>query len=85
MEFYAYFNKAGRQHAADELERLGLDWDADATCDEIAGKSSFHDLEPGVGDSMDYEISNFEVGKKSYGVFGYIEICADKHVTFEAV
>lgn len=84
--FPAHLNEAGQAHVRAELERLGLDWDVSATCSDIEGKISFGDLTKGNGNTMDYEIRNVDVGKSSYGVFGFIEIEADRHVHFrEAV
>ncbi len=67
-------NKSGQQHVADELKRLGLEWDLDATCSEIEEKSSFMSLEYGFDDAMYYDT-----------VKGQIEILADEHVNFEEI
>lgn len=81
MKFARNLNEAGQKHVAEELDRLNLSWDVDATCSDIEQKISFSDLEQ--GGSMEYEISNTQAGKRSYGVHGYIEILADEHVNFE--
>ena len=75
-------NDAGQAHVAAELKRLGLDWSVSGTCSEIEGKPGF--MEITFGGSYDYEISNNAAGVRGYGVFGWIEILADRHVTFEA-
>ena len=69
----ACLNDAGQAHVGAELERLGLDWDVSATCSDIEDKLSFGNLTKGNGDTMDYDIR---------GGRGFIEIEADKHVTF---
>ena len=79
--FATGLNDAGQAHVAAELDRLGLDWSVSGTCSEIEGKPGFMALTS--GGSYDYEISNIDAGKRSYGVFGWIEILADKHVVFE--
>ncbi|WP_208981058.1 hypothetical protein, partial [Pannonibacter sp. CS1GBFMT1] len=70
--FAAYLNEAGVAHVAEELKRLGLDWDVASTCDEIEKKPGFLDMYP--DGSYEYEISNNDVGKRGYGAFGWINI-----------
>ena len=83
-------NEAGRKHVASELARLGLNWDVDATIEDITSKPSFNMLEPG-GWECEYEISNTKAklagvkGAGGYGAYAYITIEADKHVVFEEV
>ena len=74
-------NDAGQAHVAAELDRLLLDWSVSGTCSEIEGRPGFMDLT--AGGSYDYEISNHAHGGRGYGVYGWIEILADKHVTFD--
>lgn len=70
--FAAYLNEAGVAHVAEELKRLGLDWDVSATCSEIAEKPGFMDMDQ--DGSYEYEISSIDAGKRSYGAFGWINI-----------
>jgi hypothetical protein len=74
-------NEVGQDHVAAELDRMGLDWSVSGTCSEIEGAPGFMDI-ASVG-SYDYEISDIAMGRLGYGVFGWIEILADIHVTFE--
>lgn len=78
-------NADGQDHVGRELERIGLDWDVQATCDSIEQTVSFSEVKPGSSDRFSYEISNIAVGKSGYGIFATIEIDADQHVRFETV
>lgn len=72
--FPSCLNEAGQEHVARELTRLGLDWDASATCSEIEQLPGFQQLQEGIGDGMSY---------RTRGDHGDIEILADEHVTFD--
>ena len=80
MKIPSSLNEVGQAHVEARLAEVGLDWSLDRVCSEIEGKSGFMSLTP--GDSYEYEISNISAGIKSYGAFAYIEIDADKHVTW---
>lgn len=80
--FASNLNETGASHVANELHRLGLDWDVSATCSEIEEKQGFMELEPSGW--YDYEISNTAAGKSGYGAFGWIDI-RPEHVQWEAL
>lgn len=82
IKFAAYLNEAGRAHVAKRLSELGLDWDVDATCSEIAEQPGFMDMAQGV--SYGYEIRNIDAGKASYGALGFIEILPE-HAVWQEV
>jgi len=80
-----WLNTAGFEHVEAEIKRLGLNWSTAATCSDVESRISFDGLTE--GDVMAYEISNNAaalagVGRAGYGVYAYIEIKADEHVTF---
>lgn len=72
-------NEEGQAHVADELQRIGLDWDVSAVCSEIEQKNGFMHMRPNSDDTYDYEITNNEASlaglcNSGYGVYAYIEI-----------
>lgn len=84
-----YLNAAGKTYVAERLAELAIAWDVEATINEICDRPGFMELQP--GDSYDYEITNTKAkiagvsGVGGYGVFAYIHIDADEHVTFEPI
>ena len=78
--YASYLNKAGINHVAEELDRLGLDWDVEATCADITDTNSFMDMQP--GDDCQYEISNIKAGRRGYGAYAFITISSE-HVIWE--
>lgn len=80
MKYAAALNNAGQTQVANELQRLGLNWGVIATCAEIEQSAKFGEMSE--GDGMEYEISNFAAGIKSYGALGFIEI-EPNHIRFE--
>ncbi|MTH94985.1 hypothetical protein [Roseibium sp. RKSG952] len=82
--YAAHLNEAGVAHVAAELKRLGLEWDLSATCSAIEGTPGFMDLTTDPNDYYEYEIANKDVGKRGYGVVGYIEVWS-RHAQFEPV
>ena len=82
--FYAQsLNKKGEAHLKAELKSLNLDWDIDATIEDISQKIGFQDLKKGCGDSYDYEISYFAQGRSSYGA-DFITF-EEEHVLWEEI
>jgi hypothetical protein len=80
-KFACGINADGISHIQSELDRLGLDWDAQAVASEIEEKPGFMEIGT-TEDSYEYEISNIQAGKTGYGVHGWITISSE-HVIFD--
>ena len=82
--FYAQsLNAKGEAHLKEELKALNLDWDIDATIEDISNKIGFQEMRKGHGDYFDYEISYIEQGKSGYGA-NHITF-TEEHIKWEKV